>query len=37
VAAYRDARLVEGLAPRTTNLDLTALRNVLAKAVEDGF
>ena len=33
IAAYRDACLVEGLAPRTVNLRLTVLRNVLAKAV----
>lgn len=33
IAAYRDARLVEGLAPRTINIHLTILRNVLAKAL----
>ena len=33
IAAYRDARTVEGLAPRTINIHLTILRNVLAKAV----
>lgn len=36
-AAYRNTRLVEGLAPRSINLPLTMLRNVLAKAVEDGL
>lgn len=36
IAAYRDARLKEGLSPRTINLHVTVLRNVLAKAVDDG-
>lgn len=35
-ASYRNTRLVEGLAPRTINLHLTVLRNVLKKAPEDG-
>ena len=33
IAAYRDKRLVDGLAPRTINIHLTILRNVLAKAL----
>jgi integrase len=37
VSAYRSARLVDGLSPRTINLHLTVLRNVFAKAVEDGI
>lgn len=37
ISAYRSARLVDGLAPRTINLHLTVLRNVFAKAVEDGI
>jgi integrase len=36
MAAFRDARLLEGCAPRTINLNLTVLRNVLNKAVADG-
>lgn len=37
ISAYRDARLVSGVAPRTINLHLTVLRNVLAKGVADGI
>jgi len=35
IAAYRDARQVEGLAPRTINIHLSILRNVFAKALDD--
>ncbi|MEI6562587.1 MAG: tyrosine-type recombinase/integrase [Verrucomicrobiota bacterium] len=37
IAAYRDARLVEGMAPRTINIHLSILRHVFAKAVNDGI
>lgn len=36
IAAYKDKRLRKGLSPRTVNLDIIALRNVLKWAVEDG-
>lgn len=36
VARYRDGKLVEGMAPRTINLHVTILTNVLKKAWVDG-
>ena len=36
IATYKDKRLRKGLSPRTVNLDIIALRNVLKWAVEDG-
>jgi integrase len=37
IAALRDKRLRAGTHPRTVNLDVIALRNVLKQAVEDGY
>ena len=37
IASYRDQRLVAGLSPRTVNLAVQHLRNVLARAVDDGL
>jgi len=37
IAALRDQRLRAGSHPRTVNLDLIALRNVLKQAVEDDY
>jgi integrase len=37
IGALRDKRLRSGSHPRTVNLDLIALRNVLKQAVEDGY
>ena len=37
IAALRDKRLRGGAHPRTVNLDIIALRNVLKAAVEDGY
>ena len=37
IAALRDKRLRGGTHPRTVNLDLIALRNVLKQAMEDGY
>jgi integrase len=37
IAAFRDNRLRGNAHPRTVNLDLIALRNVLKAAVEDGY
>lgn len=37
IAALRDKRLRSGSHPRTVNLDLIALRNVLKQAVEDDY
>jgi integrase len=37
LAAFIDARLKDGLSPRSINVDVIALRNVLKKAANDGF
>jgi integrase len=37
IAAFVDARLKDGLSARSVNLDVIALRNVLKKAVNDGY
>ena len=37
IAGLRDKRLRAGTHPRTVNLDVIALRNVLKQAVEDGY
>jgi integrase len=37
IAAFIDARLKDGLSPRSVNVDVIALRNVLKKALNDGF
>ena len=37
ISALRDKRLRSGTHPRTVNLDVIALRNVLKQAVEDGY
>jgi integrase len=37
LAAFIDARLKDGLSPRSVNVDVIALRNVLKKAANDGF
>ena len=36
IAAFIDGRLKDGLAARSVNLDVIALRNVLKKATNDG-
>ncbi len=37
IASFKDKRLRAGLSPRTVNLDQVALRNVLKRAVDDGY
>jgi len=37
IAAFIDARLKDGLSPRSVNVDVIALRNVLKKALNVGF
>lgn len=37
VMQFREARLKDGLTPRTVNLAVTCLRNVLRKAIDDGY
>jgi len=37
IAAFIDARLKDGLSARSVNVDVIALRNVLKKALNDGF
>jgi len=37
ITAFIEARLKDGLSPRSVNVDVIALRNVLKKAMNDGF
>lgn len=37
ITAFIDRRLKDGLSPRSVNVDVIALRNVLKKAANDGF